>query len=113
MLTVCTSDVEWVEFEHFPKVQPITNLELMLKQKKQERQDDPIRTCLADVKRIESKLTKEMNLRRFKIAPKLFGKCKVNVAPNDLFRRNKPCGAASRKFQLIQVMLSLATSYRD
>ena len=80
---MCASDVEWVEFEHFPKIQTTTNLELLLKQKRQEQQDNPTSTGLADIKIIESKLTREVNLRRFKLAPKLFGKCKVNVAQNN------------------------------
>ena len=33
--TVCASDVEWVEFEHFPKTQEIDTLDAHLKRKRQ------------------------------------------------------------------------------
>ena len=88
--TVCASDVEWVEFEHYPKTQTISNLEFLLKQKKQEQQDNPTDTGIADIENIKSKLTREVNLRKFKLSPKLFGKCKVHVSPNDFVSEKQP-----------------------
>lgn len=90
MWTVCASDVEWVEFEHFPKTQTISNLELLLKQTRQEHQDSPTNSGLADIEIIKSKLTREVDLRRFKLASKSFGKCKVNVSPNDFVPEKQP-----------------------
>ena len=75
--TVRASGVECVEFEHYPKTQTISNLECLSKHKKQEQLDNPTDTGIADIENIESKLTREVNLQKFKLSPKFFGKCKV------------------------------------
>ena len=49
--TVGASDVEWVEFEHYPKTQTILNLEFLLKQKKQEQLDNPTDTGIAEIEK--------------------------------------------------------------
>ena len=61
-----------------------------MKQKRQEQQNNPTGTGLADIVNIESTLTKEVNLRRFRLAPKSCGKCKVNISPNDLVPDKQP-----------------------
>ena len=88
--TVCASDVEWVEFEHYPKTQTISNLEFHLKQKKQEQLDNPTDTGIAEIERIESKLTREVNLQKIKLSPKFFGTCKVHVSPNNFVSEKQP-----------------------
>jgi hypothetical protein len=88
--TVCASDVEWVEFEHYPKTQTISNLEFLLRQKKQEQLDNPVDTRVAEIENIESELNRDVNLRIFKLSPKFFGKCKVHVSPNDFVLEKQP-----------------------
>ena len=111
---MCASGVEWVEFEYYLKTQTISNLEFLLRQKKQEQLDNPADTRVAEIENIQSKLNREVNLRIFKLSPKFFGKCKVHVSPNDFVsEKNNPCGAALRKFQSSRVMPLLVTSYRD
>ena len=88
--SVCASDVEWVEFEHYPKTQTISNLEPLLKQKKQEQLNNPTDTRITKIEEIESKLNREVNLRKFKLSPKFFGKCKVHVSPNDFVSEKQP-----------------------
>ena len=91
--TVCASDVEWVEFEHFPKTQTISRLETLLEQKRKEQLDNPTKTGVTEIESIETKLARAVNLRKFKLSPQSFSRCKVNVPPMISFQRNNLCGA--------------------
>ena len=82
--TVCASDVEWVEFEHFPKTQEIDTLEAHLKRKRQAHLENATGVDYADIASIEARLDKAIKSRRFKLVPKLFRRCAVKVSPNDL-----------------------------
>ena len=109
MWTVCASDVEWVEFKHYPKTQTISNLESLLKQKKQEQLNNPTDIRVTKIEEIESKLNREVNLQKFKLPPKFFGKCKVHVSPNDFVSEHKLQGLT--KDQLIIYSWNKTTSW--
>ena len=81
---MCASDVECVEFEHFPKTQEIDTLEALLKSKRQAHPDNATGVDPADTASIEARLDKAIKSRRFKLEPKLFGSCVVKISPNDL-----------------------------
>ena len=81
--TVCASDVQWVEFEHFPKTQEILTLESLLTQKKQVQLSNPTSKGAACAASIEARLRKAVRSRIFKLTPKSFGSCIVQVSPND------------------------------
>ena len=82
--TVCASDVEWVELEHFPKTQEIDTLEAHLKRKRQAHLENATGADSVDIVSIDARLDKAIKSRRFKLVPKLFTRCAVKVSLNDL-----------------------------
>ena len=81
---MCANDVEYAEFEHFPKTQEIKKLELLLeKREKQKQVNGHASESTAEITNIKSKLDRALKSRRLKLSPKLAGSCFVNVAPND------------------------------
>ena len=67
MWTVCASGVEWVEFEHFPESQNTDTLESQLKQKKQAQLESTVRVDATDITSIETRLSKAIKSRVFKL----------------------------------------------
>ena len=53
--TVCANDVEYVEFEHFPKTQEIKNLELLLEKGKQKQVNGHVSEISAEIKKYQVK----------------------------------------------------------
>ena len=85
MWTVHVSDVEWLEFEHYPKTHDIVTLESILQQKKTAVQNKEPGVDKVDIDDIEKKLEKARNARTFRIEPQTFKPVWVKVAPSDLF----------------------------
>ena len=68
--TVHVSDVEWVEFEHFPKTHDIVTLESMLKQKKAAFHNNEPGVDRVDIETIERNLRIAVKARTFRLEPK-------------------------------------------
>ena len=75
--TVSAKDVEFVQFEHYPKTKAIVALEERLK----ELQND-ICACPDAIDNIRKQLQQRISERRFKLTPQ-YRTCTVNVSPND------------------------------
>ena len=86
--TVCASDVEFVQFEHYPKTREIVSLE-----RKFTRLKECDNTNVNDINDVQQQLQQKKSARQFKLAPQS-RTCSVNVSPNDqvsITRRMKCC----------------------
>ena len=107
--TVNAADVEWVECEHVNKSNVMTQLELQIKELKNEL-DLPPKNHKSDIKAIKSKidelnkkLAKEMNGRVFKLKPEQFTP-EVTV---------KHCHASSKKIVFRCKMMQIPANSND
>ena len=88
--TVRASDVEFVQFEHYPKTREIVSLE-----KKLTRLKECDNANTDDINNVQQQLQQKKSARQFKLAPQS-RTCSVNVSPNDqvlITRRMKCCVA--------------------
>ena len=83
--TVCASDVEWVEFQHYPKTQTISNLDFLLKQKKQKQLDNPTDTGVSEFEKNESKLKREVKLQNLNYLPSSLVNARCMLLQTTLF----------------------------
>ena len=75
--TVRASDVEFVQFEHYPKTREILSLE-----RKLTRLKECNNTNVIDINDVQQQLRQKKSARQFKLAPQS-RTCSVNVSPND------------------------------
>ena len=75
--TVRASDVEFVQFEHYPKTREILSLE-----RKLTRLKECNNTNVIDINDVQQQLQQKKSARQFKLAPQS-RTCSVNVSPND------------------------------
>ena len=75
--TVRASDVEFVQFEHYPKTKEIFSLE-----RKLTRLKECNNTNVNDINNVQQQLQQKKSARQFKLAPQS-RTCWVNVSPND------------------------------
>ena len=75
--TVCASDVEFVQFEHYPKTREIISLEHKLARLEQDESAN-----FDAMNSVKKQLQQHVSARRFKLTPQS-RTCTVNVSPND------------------------------
>ena len=83
--SVHASDVEWLEFEYFPKTHDIVTLEPMLQQKKMSLKNNEPGVNKVDIEAIEKMLRSAMNARKFRLEPQSFKPVYAKATPSDFF----------------------------
>ena len=66
---MCANDLKYLEFDYFPKTQDIKQLELLLEQNHQERNQTAGQLRTAEIKHMKSKLDCALRSWSFKLSP--------------------------------------------